>query len=131
MTLTRTTVLALLLSASSVVPVSAQQGQGGSMSDMKGMEMKGMDMKSMSPMQKDSMTAMEKMNKAMMDGMMDSNPDLAWLKSMAAHHQGAVEMSEVGLKYIKDEDVRKEARKTIEDNQKSLKEVNMKIKKEK
>ena len=131
MTLMRTTLLALLLSASSVVPVMAQQGQSGSMSDMKGMDMKGMDMKNMGPMQKESMAAMDKMNKAMMEGMMDSNPDLAWLKSMAAHHQGAVDMSEIALKHIKDEDVRKEARKAMEENEKSIKEVNMKIKKEK
>ncbi|MEL6065163.1 DUF305 domain-containing protein [Methylobacterium sp. DCY52] len=126
MTLMRTAVLAVLLSASSVVPGMAQQGQGGSMSDMKGM-----DMKNMSPMQKETMAAMDKMNKAMMDGLMDSDPDVAWLKSMAAHHQGAVDMSEVALKHIKDEDVRKEARKTMEENEKSLKEVKMKIKKEK
>ena len=131
MTLMRTAMLALLLSASSVVPAMAQQGQGGSMSDMKGMDMKGMDMKNMSPMQKETMAAMDKMNKAMMDGMMDPNPDLAWLKSMAAHHQGAVDMSEVALKHIKDEDVRKEARKAMEENEKSIKEVNMKIRKEK
>ncbi|EIZ84364.1 hypothetical protein WYO_3245 [Methylobacterium sp. GXF4] len=102
------------------------------MSDMKGMDMsKGSDMKNMTPMQKESMAAMDKMNKAMMDAMMESDPDLAWLRSMAAHHQGAVDMSEIALKHIKDEDVRKEARKTMEENEKSIKEVKMKIKKEK
>lgn len=101
------------------------------MSDMKGMDMKGADMKSMNPMQKESMAAMDKMNKAMMEGMMDADPDVAWLKSMAAHHQGAVDMSEIALKHIKDENVRKEARKAMEENEKSIKEVKMMIKKEK
>lgn len=131
MTLMRTGLLAVLLSASSLAPALAQQGQSGSMSDMKGMDMKGADMKSMNPMQKESMAAMDKMNKAMMEGMMDGDPDVAWLKSMAAHHQGAVDMSEIALKHIKDESVRKEARKAMEENEKSIKEVKMLIKKEK
>ncbi len=131
MTLMRTGLLAVLLSASSLAPALAQQGQSGSMSDMKGMDMKGADMKSMNPMQKESMAAMDKMNKAMMEGMMDADPDVAWLKSMAAHHQGAVDMSEIALKHIKDENVRKEARKAMEENEKSIKEVKMMIKKEK
>jgi hypothetical protein len=131
MTLMRTGLVAVLLSASSLAPALAQQGQSGSMSDMKGMDMKGADVKTMNPMQKESMAAMDKMNKAMMEGMMDADPDVAWLKSMAAHHQGAVDMSEIALKHIKDENVRKEARKAMEENEKSIKEVKMMIKKEK
>ena len=132
----RTTLLAFVLSAASIVPVMAQQGQSGSMSDMKGMDAKGMDakgmdMKNMTPMQKESMAAMDKMNKAMMDGMMESDPERAWLKSMAAHHQGAVDMSDIALKHIKDESVLKVAKKTKEENEKSIKEVNMTMKKEK
>ncbi|MGY2049114.1 DUF305 domain-containing protein [Methylobacterium sp. JK268] len=105
------------------------QNSGGSMSDMKGMS--DMDMKNMGPLQKDSMEAMDKMNKAMMQGMMDSDPGLAWMKGMAAHHQGAIDMSEAALKHSKDEDVRKEARKTKEENEKSLRELQAKIRKEK
>ncbi|MFY9290050.1 MAG: DUF305 domain-containing protein [Methylorubrum rhodinum] len=107
----------------------AQQGQGGSMLDMKGMS--SMDMKSMGPLQKSSMEAMDRMNKAMMQGLMDQDPDLAWMKSMAAHHQGAIDMAEAAIKNAKDEDVLKEARKTKEENEKSLKQLQAKIKKEK
>lgn len=106
----------------------AQQGQGGSMLDMKGMS--SMDMKSMGPLQKSSMEAMDRMNKAMMQGLMDQDPDLAWMKSMAAHHQGAIDMAEAAIKNAKDEDVLKEARKTKEENEKSLKQLQAKIKKE-
>lgn len=104
----------------------AQQGQGGSMLDMKGM-----DIKSMGPLQKSSMEAMDRMNKAMMQGLMDQDPDLAWMKSMAAHHQGAIDMAEAAIKNAKDEDVLKEARKTKEENEKSLKQLQAKIRKEK
>lgn len=130
MTFVRTALLAGLIIASSAVASSAQD-QGGSMPNMKGMDMKGMDMKNMSPLQKDSMAAMEKMNQAMMQGMMDSDPGVGWMKGMAAHHQGAIDMSDAALKYVKDADVQKEARKSKEENEKSLKELQMKIRREK
>ncbi|MDN3626861.1 DUF305 domain-containing protein [Methylobacterium isbiliense] len=98
---------------------------------MSGMEMQNMDMKTMGMLQKSSMEAMDKMNKAMMQGLMDQDPDLAWMKSMAAHHQGTIDMSEAAIKNAKDEDLLKEARKTKEDNEKSLKQLQAKIRKEK
>ena len=36
---------------------------------------------------------MDRMNQAMMQGMMDPDPAKAWMKSMAAYHRGAIEMS--------------------------------------
>ena len=108
------------------VPAVAQQAQtGGSMPGMQGMS----DMKAMTAYQQETMASMEKMNKAMQQGMMDPDPSMAWMKSMAAHHQGAVDMSEIVLKHTKDEEVRKEARKTIQENEKSLNELNAKMKK--
>ncbi|KIU27450.1 hypothetical protein SR39_29820 [Methylobacterium radiotolerans] len=123
MTLARNTALAGILVALLATPALAQQG--GSMSGMSGMS----DMKNMTPAQKDQMAAMDKMNKAMMEGMMDPDPGLAWMKSMAAHHQGAIDMSEAVLKHTKDEEVRKEARKTAQENEKALKELEAKLKK--
>lgn len=106
-------------------PAWAQQAQtGGSLPGMQ--EMAGME----NPFQKETMAAMDKMNKAMMQGMMDSDPGLAWMKSMAAHHQGAIDMSEIVLKHTKDPDVTREARKTAEENDKSLKELQIKMRKE-
>jgi len=76
------------------------------------------------------MSAMDKMNKSMMEGMMDADPEMAWMKSMAAHHQGAIDMSEALLKNTKDTDTAKEARKTLQQNEKDLKELQAKMKKE-
>ncbi len=122
MTPAHKTALAGILMALLVTPALAQQGQSGSMSGMS-------DMKNMSPAQKDQMTAMDKMNKSMMEGMMDPDPGLAWMKSMASHHQGAIDMSEAVLKHTKDEDVRKEARKTVQENERALRELETKLKK--
>ena len=117
--------------ATFALPATSQQAQtgqnGGSMQGMQGMS----NMQNMNPFQKDTMAAMDKMNKAMMQGMMDQDPDLAWMKSMAAHHQGAIDMAEAAIKNAKDEDVLKEARKTKEENEKSLKQLQAKIRKEK
>lgn len=82
-----------------------------------------------SPVQKEFMAASDKMNKGMMDGMMDPDPGKSWMKQMAAHHQGAIDMSDVVLKNTKDAEVLKEARKTKEDNEKALKELQAKMKK--
>jgi uncharacterized protein (DUF305 family) len=119
----RTALVAMAINASGASPSFAQGGHGASMSDM--------DMKNMGPLQKASIEAMDKMNKAMMQGMMDPDPNLAWMKGMAAHHQGAVDMSEAAIKHSKDETTVKEARKTKEENEKSLREIQAKIRKEK
>lgn len=118
-----TALLAMAIMASGATPLLAQGSHGASMP--------GLDMKNMGPLQKGSMEAMEKMNKAMMQGMMDPDPDLAWMKGMAAHHQGAVDMSEAAIKHSKDETVVKEARKTKDENEKSLREIQAKILKDK
>ncbi|NUZ08450.1 DUF305 domain-containing protein [Schlegelella sp. ID0723] len=92
------------------------------MSGMPGMSgMSGMH--NMSPAQKEFMAAMDKMNKAMMQGMTDADPGQSWMKQMAAHHQGAIDMSEIVLKHSNDPEVTKEARKTAQENEKSLKEL--------
>lgn len=61
---------------------------------------------------------------------MDTDPEMAWMKSMAAHHQGVIDMSEALLKNTKDTEATKEARKTMPQNEKDLKELQAKIKKE-
>jgi uncharacterized protein (DUF305 family) len=48
------------------------------------------------------------MNKSMMQGMMDSDPGRAWMKSMTAHHQRAIDMSKALLKNTKDAEATKE-----------------------
>ena len=122
MKIVKTAVLAVALAASGAATSFAQDRHGSSMS--------GMDMKDVGPLQKASMEAMDRMNKAMMQGLMDPDPDVAWMKGMAAHHQGAIDMSEAALKHSKDETVIKEARKSKEENEKSLREIQAKIRKE-
>lgn len=54
-------------------------------------------------------------NDAMHAGMADipADPDVAFMQGMLAHHQGAVAMSEVALKYAKDEQARDLAARVI------------------
>jgi uncharacterized protein (DUF305 family) len=91
---------------------------------------KNMNMDRMGAAHKEFHAVMEKMNQAMMQGMMDPDPGMSWMKQMIAHHEAAVEMSDIVLKHTKNEDVRKEARKTKEENEKGLKQLQAKMKKE-
>lgn len=124
---------ALTLLVGVALPASAQQAP--SQQSAQGQSMQGMQnmpgMQNMDPSQKEFMATMDKMNKEMMQGMMDSDPGKSWMKQMIAHHQGAVDMSEIVLKHTKDADVIKEARKTKEENEKSIKELQTKLRKEK
>ena len=82
--------------------------QGMGMSNMMG-GMEGMD-----EAQTASMEAMMKMNIPMMATHMIKDPDLAFHCGMIAHHAGAIAMSEVELKYGKDEASKAMAQKIID-----------------
>jgi uncharacterized protein (DUF305 family) len=69
---------------------------------------------------KEYMKAMDDMHKPMMDGIMDSEPDVAFVKGMIAHHQGAVDMAKIELKYGKDVRLRKLAKTIREDQEKEI-----------
>ena len=84
-------------------------------------------MENMGPAQKEMMDAMHRMDDAMMKGMMDSNPGRAWMKSMAAHHQGAIDMSVIIQRHSRDRQVLMEARKTEAENRRSLRELRAKM----
>mgnify|MGYP000117075567 CR=1 FL=1 len=125
--------MAVLVAVALSAPAFAQQAQTGQGETMPGMQMPGMrpmNMDNMSAAQKEYHAAMQKMNRDMMQGMMDPDPGTSWMKQMIAHHQGAVDMSEVVLKHSKDSDVIKEARKTKEQNERDLQELQAKLKKE-
>jgi len=138
-TLLTSTTLAFALATA--LPAAAQQMQGGehsrgmqggSMQGLQGQSMQGMqqmNMENMNPVQKEFHASMQEMNHEMMQGMMDSDPGKSWMKQMIAHHHGAVEMSEIVLKHTKDDDVRKEARKTKEQNEKDIKELQAELRK--
>ncbi len=103
-------------------PALAQHSQMG------GMAMPGMQgMQNMGPAQKELSAAMDRMNQAMMQGMMDPDPAKAWMKSMAAHHRGAIEMSQIIMRHTKNAEVLAEARKTVDDNQRALAELQAKM----
>ena len=58
---------------------------------------------------------------------MVSDPAKAWMKSMAAHHRGAIEMSQIIMRHTKNAEVLAEARKTVDDNQRALAELQAKM----
>ena len=63
----------------------------------------------------EAQAAYKKANDTMHAGMADipADPDAAFMQGMLAHHQGAVEMSEVALKYAKDAEARDLATRVI------------------
>lgn len=77
---------------------------------------------SMDSAMQENKAAMERMMKAM-DDVKDMDPDVAFAKKMKAHHQGAIDMSNVELKYGNDSAAKAEARDTKEENEKSIKKL--------
>lgn len=63
----------------------------------------------------EAQAAYKAVNDRMHAGMADipADPDVAFMQGMLAHHKGAVEMSEVALKYAKDEKARDLAARVI------------------
>ncbi len=48
------------------------------------------------------LAAMDKMHGPMMEGARASNPDVAFVRGMIPHHQGAIDMARIVLQYGKD-----------------------------
>ena len=94
-----------------------QTGTSQSMESMQGM------MGEMTETQQGLSQAMMQMNGLMMQGMMNKDADVAWVCAMIPHHQGAVAMARAGLEGADNERSKELARKTIEDNEKSAKEL--------
>lgn len=63
--------------------------------------------------QKAGMTGMMQMDKNMMQGMLHKDADVAFICGMIAHHQGAIDMSNVELKYRKNDWSKEMAKKVI------------------
>ena len=60
---------------------------------------------------------------AMMQGMMHEDPDVAFACSMIAHHQGAIDMARLQLKFGKDEWIRSLAQNIIDAQVKEIDEM--------
>jgi uncharacterized protein (DUF305 family) len=93
------------------------------------MNMGGADAKNMPSFAQENMQAMDRMHGPMMDAMKASNADEAFVKGMIPHHQGAIDMANVALKYGKDPQVRKWAQKVIRNQGKEKVEFQAWIKK--
>jgi uncharacterized protein (DUF305 family) len=133
------TVSILAVAAFATFASSAAFAQSGSMpsqgtlptacqsasADMKGMDMKGMDMSGMQQGMDDAhkayMQAMMGMHQPMMTGIMAKDADVAFVCGMIPHHQGAVDMAKVQLKYGNDPQARKMAEKTIREQEQEIK----------
>ncbi|WP_245517239.1 MULTISPECIES: DUF305 domain-containing protein [unclassified Mesorhizobium] len=77
-----------------------QGGQGGMMNAMP------MDMTSMSEASRSYMQAMKQMDGPMMQGIQAADPDVAFVKAMIPHHQGAIDMARAVLQFGKDDQVK-------------------------
>jgi uncharacterized protein (DUF305 family) len=114
MKLTATLIPAVLLLAACSGAADAPKDQAAadhSMMDHSGHDMGGAEKAELTEAQ----AAYKAANDAMHAGMADipADPDVAFMQGMLAHHQGAVAMSEVALKYAKDEKARDLATRVI------------------
>jgi uncharacterized protein (DUF305 family) len=91
----------------------------------KGGEMDGMPRGAAKPSEATQayMKAMQTMDAPMMMGAQDSDPDVAFVKTMIPHHQGAIEMAKVALQYAKDDKVKSWAKEIIKAQQAEIAEM--------
>lgn len=109
-------------SAGGASPLPEQCGQAGRQtSAMAGSEKPKMDMSGMDESHQAYMATMTKMEPAMMEGIKAKDPDVAFICGMIAHHQGAIDMAEVELKYGNNEDAKQKAQKVIDAQKKEIK----------
>jgi uncharacterized protein (DUF305 family) len=69
------------------------------------------------------MAPMTDMSHAMHEGVMAKDPDVAFAQGMLPHHQGAVDMAKVELKYGKDPEMRKLAEAVIKAQEAEIKQL--------
>lgn len=74
------------------------------------------------PWTTDYMSVMTKMDSAMKQAA-SSDPDVVFASKMIPHHQGAINMAKIELKYGKDSKARQEAENIILENEKSIKKL--------
>jgi hypothetical protein len=87
--------------------MTMMQGQGGMMQGMP------MAAAGMSDATQAYMNAMRMMDGPMMQGAQIADPDVAFVRSMIPHHQGAIDMARAVLKYGEDERVKEWANQII------------------
>lgn len=75
------------------------------------------------------MEAAERMHGPMMEGIQASDPDVAFVRGMIAHHQGAIDMAKVVLQYGNDDQAKKWANDVISEQQREITEMEEWLKK--
>ncbi|HBT4579262.1 TPA: DUF305 domain-containing protein [Klebsiella pneumoniae] len=75
------------------------------------------------------MNGMQTMHDDMMRGIMVSDADEAFVRGMIAHHQGAVDMAKIQLKYGKDAELRQLAEDIIKAQELEIKQMQSWLKK--
>lgn len=124
--------LAILIATSACVfslgAASAPSSQGamkgmdrGSMANMTASEQRGTGRQNMMAMNAD-MAAMRKMHTAMMSAK-GSGADATFARKMLAHHQGAIDMATIEIKYGSDADAKRMAQQMIDEQTRSKTEL--------
>jgi uncharacterized protein (DUF305 family) len=69
------------------------------------------------------------MRRPMMQGIVDPDPDVAFVKGMIPHHQSAIDMAKVVLQHGKDAEARKWATDVIREQEREIAEMQAWLKK--
>jgi uncharacterized protein (DUF305 family) len=85
----------------------------GGMGQQQGMMQMPMNPQAMSQAHKAYMEAMKKMERPMMQAVQIADPDVAFVRAMIPHHQGAIDMAKAVLQHGKDEQVKTWANEII------------------
>jgi len=75
------------------------------------------------------LAAMDKMHAPMMDGVKAANPDVAFVRGMIPHHQGAIDMARIVLQYGKDDYTKKLANDVIREQLREIADMEAWLKK--
>lgn len=75
------------------------------------------------PHSRENTAAMNKMHGPMMEAGKSADPDDAFVRSMIPHHQGAIDMAQIVLKYGKDEQSKKWANDVLREQTREVKEM--------
>ena len=76
-----------------------------------------------SPHVRENNAAMDKMHGPMMDAAKAPDADDAFVRGMSPHHQGAIDMAQIVLKYGKDDQAKKWANDVIREQTREIKEM--------
>jgi hypothetical protein len=96
---------------------------GGGMGQQGSQPMPGMQAAPTSPATKAFLDAAQRMHAPMMEGVLASDPDIAFVRGMIPHHQAAIDMAKVVLQYGKDPLTRKLAEDVVREQQREITEM--------